>query len=287
METPKKNIAKRILLIFILIVLFAIALLFDSNMLIDTAEYEIVSDDIPEAFDGYRIAVLSDLHENELGAGNAKLIAEVIKAEPDIIAVTGDLIDEPGHDAYVRNLMTQLLEIAPVYYVTGNHEWASGVINELFAILDETGVNVLRNEYVELERGGETIVLAGIDDPNGPYDMKTPQELMDEIRAAEGEDKYITLLAHRNDKVDLYDEIEAPLVLCGHGHGGIIRLPFTDGLISTSREWFPSYTSGVYEEDDTTLLVSRGLGNNTGIPRVFNKQHLPIAVLRCEALLES
>ncbi len=276
----KKRTGRRIA-VFIVILLALI--LIDSNVRIDTEEYEIACQNLPQEFDGYRIAVVSDLHQNDRWQENGKLTEKIAETEPDIIAVTGDLVDEPGHEEYVRDLMTELTAIAPVYYVTGNHEWASVEVDELFELLDDAGVKALRNEYVELTRGGETLVLAGIDDPNGPYDMKTPQELMNEIRAAKGSDEFTVLLAHRNDKMDVYKEIEVPLVICGHGHGGIVRLPFTDGLISTSREWFPSYTSGLYTEEGTTMLVSRGLGSITGIPRILNNPHIPVAVLKCEA----
>lgn len=280
MARKKTKRRRRILKIFLLLVLVFAVMVMDSNYRIDVTEYELSYTDLPKGFDGFRIVSLSDIHEADFGEGNKNLLDKVEKAEPDIIAVTGDLIDEPGHEAYVRNLMESLLNIAPVYYVTGNHEWASGAIQELFAVLEETGVTVLRNDYVKLERGGETIVLAGVDDPNGPYDMKTPAELMEEIRAQEGEEAFVVLLAHRNDKIDLYSQLQIPLVLCGHGHGGVVRLPFTDGLINTNREWFPTYTSGVYTENGTDMLVSRGLGNNTGMFRFLNNPHIPVAVLK-------
>ena len=168
--------------------------------------------------------------------------------------------------------------------MTGNHEWAIREARTVKSLLSDNGVIPLTNEYVCLEREGETLVLAGIDDPNGPYDQKTPQTLMEEIRAELG-DPYILLLAHRNEYHEVYAECGADLTLCGHVHGGIVRLPFTDGLIdNTRRRLFPSYTAGLYPLDGGgVLMVSRGLGNGTGFPRILNRPHLPVLVLKCGA----
>ena len=256
-----------------------VALIADSNMRIETTEYVIESSRIPEAFDGFRIVQLSDLHGDEFGADNSRLINAVKAARPDIITITGDLIDSPGQGQYAKILAEKLVEIAPVFYVTGNHEWASGEIPELFDILNEAGVSVLRNDYVLLASKGESIVLAGLDDPNGPYDMKTPEEVFSDICIADG-DKYIVLLNHRNDGLKQFASLGADLVMSGHAHGGIIRFPFTDGLIGPSMDWFPSYTSGIYTDGDAVLIVSRGLGNSPHTLRVFNNPHLPVAVLK-------
>ena len=167
-------------------------------------------------------------------------------------------------------------EIAPTYYVTGNHEWAAGGVPELKKVLASHGVTVLSNEYTVLERGGDSIVLAGIDDPNGYADQKTPEELAAEIYAAYG-DPFWILLAHRNDHFpEQYSLLGADLVVSGHGHGGLIRLPFTDGLVSTDRTFFPSYTAGLYEKNGSVLFVTRGLGNSGSTFRVFNRPEVAL-----------
>ena len=127
-------------------------------------------------------------------------------------------------------------------------------------------------------------MLAGIDDPNGPYDQKTPQELSDEIYAALG-DPYVVLLAHRNEYYQVYGQCGFDLTLCGHVHGGLIRLPFTDGLIDNTRSrLFPTHTAGLYPLDGGgTLMVSRGLGNGGISFRLFNRPHLPVIVLKSGA----
>jgi len=272
------------MLIFIILVGI---LLYDGNTRIVTTEYELEYKDLPESFDGFRIVVLSDIHAAVFGDNNEQLVEKVVEAEPDIIAVTGDLID--GYEKLsveiqleiAETLITSLTPIAPVYFVTGNHDWDSGEIRTLLAMLEESGVKILRNKYVLLKSGDEKIILAGIDDPNGPADMKKPHDFIKEINDAEG-DSFIVVLEHRNNHLPLYNVLNVDLVLSGHAHGGLIRIPFTDGLIGQQRDWFPTQTNGLYTVGVTNMVVSRGLGNHTGIPRIFNNPHVVVAVLRVE-----
>lgn len=236
---------------------------------------------LPAAFDGLRICQISDLHSAEFGADNQDLLRQVSDQQPDLIVITGDLVDQYRADLTpVAPLARALTAIAPTYYVTGNHEWAlgTGVVRDLKQTLSDCGVQVLSNEYVTLERDGQQLVLAGIDDPNGFADQKTLPELMEEIRAQLG-DPYVLLLAHRNNDYPLYAQCGVDLTLCGHGHGGIIRLPFTDGLLSVERTFFPDHTAGLYQLDYGQLVVSRGLGNSGPTFRLFNRPHLPLVVL--------
>ncbi|HIT32594.1 MAG TPA: metallophosphoesterase [Candidatus Enterenecus stercoripullorum] len=236
---------------------------------------------LPEEFEGLRIVQISDLHGHAYGEDSGELLELVAGQEPDLIAVTGDLIDRESQMEMVPALARGLAVIAPTYYVTGNHEWAVGNVPRLKGILAECGVTVFSNQYTILERGGASLVLAGIDDPNGYADQKTPEELYEEIRA-QAADQCIILLAHRNDRFDQYAAAGYNLVISGHGHGGIVRLPFTDGLLGTNRRFFPTWTSGVYTLGDSTLFVSRGLGNNTvPIPgfRLFNRPDLAVLEL--------
>ena len=280
MSKAAKRRRRRIIPKLLLLLIFVTAiLLFDSNTRLVTTEYELRYDNLPAAFDGYRIVVLSDIHASEHGRDNGRLISRVRDAAPDIIAVTGDLIDSDDQLEIVETLMTGLAGIAPVYYITGNHEWDSGGIRPLLELLPELGVTVLRNNYVRLESGGSTIILAGTDDPNGPADMIKPAEFVDKIYSNEG-NPFIVMLEHRNNHLGLYSSLGVDLVICGHAHGGIIRLPFTDGLVGPSREWFPTFTNGIYEQGDTKMLVSRGVGNHTGYPRFLNNPHIAVAVLK-------
>ena len=274
-----------ILLAFVLLIGI---LLFDSNTRLVTTEYEMHFANLPQEFDGFRIVVLSDIHAAVFGEDNERLISMVVDAEPDIIAITGDFIDNYGRLnreeqlAVAENIVRNIVPIAPVYYITGNHEWEGGanaLIWPLLDILREHDVYVLRNRFTRLYRGDDMIILAGTDDPNGPADMMTPTELVGRIREAEP-DAFVVMLEHRNYNLELYSNLGIELVISGHAHGGYIRLPFTDGLLGTQRDWFPSYTSGVYSRDDTKMLVSRGIGNHLLIPRFLNNPEIVVAILR-------
>jgi predicted MPP superfamily phosphohydrolase len=215
------------------------------------------------------------------GADNARLLAAVAAAQPDIIAVTGDLEDQlRGHDAaWLDTVAAGLVNIAPVYYVTGNHEWATGGVPALKETLTAAGWTVLSNRYLPLEQNGETVIVAGIDDPNGYADQKTPETLTAELYAAHG-DPFWILLAHRNDHfAGQYSLLGADLTLSGHGHGGIIRLPFTDGLLGTQHNFFPTHTAGLYEENGSALFVSRGIGNVGITFRLFNRPEVAVLTL--------
>lgn len=242
---------------------------------------EIIEEPMPlSAFDGFRISVLSDVHGTEFGAGNERLLKKVAAQEPDIIAITGDLIHDTAQFDMVPALAKGLSAIAPTYYVTGNHEWAAGEVPALKALLTECGVQVLSNEYVTVRRGGQTLALLGADDINGRADQKTIPELAQQVREAEGADAYLLLLSHRNNRYETYIEAKVDLTLAGHAHGGQIRLPFTDGLIGPHREFLPDYTAGRYPLSYGDMIVSRGLSDQFPAFRLFNLPHLPLVVLR-------
>ena len=266
-----------------LLLLAALAALFLwwSNSSLQVTRFDPVFSRLPEGFDGCRIAVIADLHSTEFGENNDRLFSAIAAEQPDYIFLTGDLTDRFRGlpEGYAEAVADGLTAIAPTYYVTGNHEWALGGVRDLKAALSERGMTVLSNQFLTLERGGGTIVLSGIDDPNGYADQKTPEELATEIYAAHG-DPFWLLLAHRNDRfAEQYSLLGADLVVSGHAHGGIIRLPFTDGLISHDMTWFPDYTAGFYEKNSSALFVTRGLGNSGPSFRLFNRPEVAILTL--------
>jgi len=275
--------------IILLIILIVAGILFiDSNTRLVTTEYELFFSNLPEAFDGYRIVLLADMHGAEHGRDNEALVEAVRAAKPDIIAIAGDLIDRYQTSKPVerqleiaQTLVSQLVKVAPVYYVTGNHEWDSGAVRQLLAMLEENGVNVLRNQYEQLASGGETIILAGVDDPGGPADMIKPEEFINDIQQREDAD-FIVVMSHRNYNLPLYSRLGVDLILSGHAHGGMVRLPFTDGLVGPQQDLFPTYTSGVYTAGNTSMVVSRGLGNHFGWTRFLNNPQVVVVVLRAE-----
>ena len=251
---------------------------------LQTSRTEAALGGLPAGFDGLKIVHLSDLHGHEYGEGNGELLALTAGQRPDLIVITGDLIDQESQLAMVPSLAKGLAAIAPSYYVTGNHEWAlgTGAVKKLKALLAQCGVTVLSNQYELLERGGSQIALAGVDDPNGYADQTTPEELRARI-GREQPGLFTLLLAHRNDHFGEYANAGYHFVMSGHGHGGIVRLPFVGGLVGTDRSFFPPWTAGLYAVGDSTLFVSRGLGNNT-VPyrgfRLFNRPELAIVTLR-------
>ena len=252
-----------------------------SNHSLQIERFTFLDSALPEGFDGAVVVQLSDLHCGSFGENNSGLLAAVAAAEPDYIFLTGDLVDQakPIPEGYVETLAGGLAAIAPTYYVTGNHEWARGGVPELKNTLADCGVTVLSNQFVPLERQGDVILLAGIDDPNGYADQKTPEELDAEVYAAYG-DPFWILLAHRNSRfATQYSLLGADLVCSGHAHGGIIRLPFTDGLLSHDMALFPSHTAGLYEANGACLFVTRGLGNSGPSFRVFNRPEIAVLTL--------
>ena len=269
--------------LLILLVLLGIYLCW-GNSSIETDEAAFTSAALPAGFDGCRIVHLSDLHGKYFGKDNERLYRAVRAAQPEYIFITGDLVDRKTEDptVYAGEVGAALAAIAPTYYVTGNHEWGHGTkaVEEIKRALRESGVTVLSNEFVPLTRNGDSIVLAGIDDPNGYADQETPQELAQEVSAAYG-DAFRLLLAHRNDRfADEYSLLGADLTFSGHGHGGIWRLPFTDGVFGTQRDLFPTHTAGFYEDHGAQVFVSRGLGNSPRlVPRILNRPQVAAVTL--------
>lgn len=251
------------------------------NTALRTDSLTYTSTALPVEFDGLRIVQLSDLHNREFGKNNQRLYAAVKQAAPDLIFLTGDLVDEYAEAPipYAKAVGKALSAIAPTYFVTGNHEWAHGnaVVEEIKTALREAGVTVLSNQCVPLERGGETIFIAGVDDPNGYADQRSPADLAAEIYQ-NGADPFWLLLAHRNNLFESeYAALGADLTLSGHGHGGLWRLPFTDGLLGSGGTLLPSYTNGFYTCRGAEVFVSRGLG---GMVRLFNRPEVAVLTLR-------
>jgi len=272
----KKYILPKLTILLVL----AVGFLYWSNISLQVARFDPVFSALPAGFDNCRIVVLSDTQSMTFGEDQSRLLKTVAQQDPDYIFFVGDMTDRfrDTPENYVETLASGLSAIAPTYYVTGNHEWAVGNVRELKNILTVQGVTVLSKQYIPLERNGDTILLAGIDDPNGYADQKTPAELAAELYAAEG-DAFWLLLAHRNDRfANEYSLLGADLVISGHAHGGIVRLPFTDGVFSHGG-LFPTHTAGFYEENGAALFVTRGLGSSAPAYRLFNRPEVAVLTL--------
>lgn len=272
---------KKIRRLIALLALFALVagFVYWQNFTLQVEPVELFFESLPPQFDGLRVAELSDLHGRSFGKNNVRLLRTLQKARPDMICICGDLFDEQTDLTMLEPLLTGLTDIAPVYYVTGNHEWQVKNLREILQKMRAWGVTVLENEGRVLSRGGAEMVVAGVHDPCGPYDMKTPAALVRELRSAQGND-FILMLSHRNDELAMWSQLGVQLVLSGHCHGGVVRLPFVGGVFGTRRELFPEYDAGVYRQDGTTLFVSRGLGYTNVHFRLFNRPHVPIMILR-------
>ena len=245
------------------------------NTALELNTYTISSRELSDAFDGYRIAQVSDLHNAEFGEGNQRLLDMLRKAEPDMIAITGDLIDSRKTNIAVALAFAKgAVKIAPCYYVSGNHEARVSEYQDLKTGLEAAGVTVLDDTQVKIEVFGESITIIGVDDPSFHADYLTGDAAVIDKKLSElaAEDPGFTiLLSHRPELFDTYVNHGIDLVLSGHAHGGQFRLPLIGGLVAPNQGLFPKYDAGLYSEDHTNMIVSCGLGNSI-IPFRFNNR---------------
>lgn len=218
---------------------------------------------------------ISDLHNKNFGYRQSRLLNKIKSLRPDLILITGDLIDHAPHRHAVVFLQ-QACRICPVYLVRGNHEYIAGNDAVLEKKLSACGVHILKNNSADFKKDGYTYRITGLDDPafyhkdhNYFFFIKNR---LDKITAQQknAAADYEILLSHRPELFDLYSNYPFDLVLCGHAHGGQFRPPFTDGLYAPNQGIFPKYTSGAHTKNNTTEIISRGLGNSSFPLRLFN-----------------
>ncbi|WNF39005.1 metallophosphoesterase [Bacillaceae bacterium IKA-2] len=264
---------------------FLIYFFYFQNNSIVISEYSISSDKLPQNFTGYKIVQLSDLHSKSFGNEQSELVKRVKKTKPDLIVFTGDLIDSDRYDEKPGLiLMEKLVQVAPVYYVTGNHEWWSGEFDTLEGKLKSIGIQVMRNTAEEFTAGTEKIQIIGIDDPANVKESyseraATEENIKNSIEGIEEGDNFQILLSHRPEMFSLYSEYEFDVVFSGHAHGGQFRIPFVGGLIAPNQGLFPKYTSGKYNSNNTSMIVNRGLGNSIIALRIFNRPEIVVVTL--------
>lgn len=253
------------------------------NNWIGVSRYNLYYDNLPKSFNNYSIVHISDLHSKIFGKKNKTLIEKIKKEKPDIIVITGDIIDRRRYnDKPSIEFLKEAVKIAPVYFSTGNHEIWSGKFNELEKSMQEAGVKVLRNENVKLNKGKEYIYLIGIDDPGVIHAEQEDKVLEENItKGKNGIDieDFKILLSHRPERISLYNKENMDLIFSGHAHGGQIRLPFIGGIIAPGQGLFPKYTSGVHRLENGFIVISRGLGNSIIPQRIFNRPELVKVVL--------
>ncbi|MCY6369739.1 metallophosphoesterase [Clostridium ganghwense] len=254
------------------------------NNFITVNNLEIKSEKIPEDFIGYKIVHLSDLHNKSFGNNQKHLVQKIKKIKPDLIVFTGDIIDRRRYNEKPSLcLIEEITKLAPVYYVTGNHEIWSGKFHTLEKKLKQNGAKVLRNEGRVINKGNSEMLILGIDDPAINSTYETEEEVVDkEIKQAmikKYNDKYKILLSHRPEKFLIYSENNIDLIFSGHAHGGQVRLPFIGGIIAPNQGFFPKYTKGKYQDENSTMVVSRGLGNSLAPLRIFNRPEIVVVTL--------
>lgn len=241
------------------------------NRHLAVSQYRYTSEKITSALDGFRILQLSDLHNAQIGEDNTTLAARIRALNPDLIVITGDLVDSyHPNPAIAFGLVEQIADICPICYTTGNHELRLSDTEQqaLFDALESFGVLVLRNESIEITRNGASLWVTGVDDA-----VLRSGKTVDSLSALvskQPEDCFSLVLAHEPHYFPEYCEAGVQLVLCGHAHGGQFRLPFLGGLYAPGQGILPNYTAGEYVQGGTEMIVSRGIGN-TGFPfRLFN-----------------
>lgn len=272
-KIPHKKI---LILILIIIILIPFCLYQNKHLVITTYTYE--SEKLGADLDGYRIVQISDLHNATFGKENKKLLETIRSCSPDIIVITGDLVDS-NHTNVERAVafVKEAVKIAPVYYVTGNHEyWLDPSENEqMMQGILAAGAYDLDDEAVCIEKGDSSFMLIGLDDQH--LSDETLKNLLQEQK-----NELSIVLAHEPQYLQNYANAEADLVLTGHAHGGQIRLPFVGGIVAPDQGFLPEYTSGKYNRADTEMIVSRGLGNSIIPVRLFNYPEVVCVELRCK-----
>ena len=279
------NRKKRVLFVVSFVLVILIVWTLWGNTALEVNEYEVVSDRIPQGFEGFRIAQVSDLHNAEFGEGNEKLIQLLSQTDPDVIVITGDLIDSRHTDIEIAlDFARQAIKLAPVYYVSGNHEARVREYEDLKMGLAEAGVVILENQKVQISREGERITLVGIGDPSFQEDYlfgdseSVARQAIDDLQNES--DGYTILLSHRPELFDLYVDTGMDLVFSGHAHGGQFRLPFVGGLVAPNQGFFPKFDEGRFTEENTTMIVSRGVGNSIIPIRFNNRPEIVLVTLR-------
>ncbi len=242
---------------------------------IGISRYTYTSNKITGELDGLKIVHISDLHNKEFGKNNSRLISLISSESPDLIIISGDLVDSRHTDIEsALEFVSMAKDIAPVYYSTGNHE--ERLDKESYAYLlsslEEIGATVLENELVTVYKNDESFVLFGLKDGT--------LEMLENIYS--DTEKLKLLIAHRPQNLEAYNALGADLVFSGHAHGGQVRIPFIGGVLAPDQGFFPKLSEGVHTFDNTMMVISRGLGNSLCPIRVNNRPELVVITLNSE-----
>lgn len=291
MELLLKRIAFCVILLVDVVFIAVFISYIISLFKIDVSKYEVISDKIPKAFDGFRILQLSDLHNKKFNKDNEKLINKIIKQNPDIIVITGDMVssNSSNFDSFF-DVINGLSGKYPIYYIFGNHEQRLPIEKQALIIgkLKEYGVKVLNNNSEFINKDDEYIQIYGITQSLVYYNnylknKKTysyEEKDIKRVFPVVDKEKFNILLSHNPLYFEAYEKWGADLTFSGHVHGGLINIPFVGGLLSPERKLFPKYSGGEYVIDESKLIVSRGLGFSTINLRVFNNPEICLVELK-------
>lgn len=284
-STIKKHISKHIrnyLLVIVIILLAVFILVGLAQQSLVLTVYDITSTDIPEQFNGYRIAHISDFHSGLFNGTSTDVIRLVAEQEPDIICLTGDIVDSKTRDfGSVETLISGLSSIAPLYAVYGNNEYKDpSITKRMDEIYRKHGVQKMDGTLTEIYNGGAYITLAGLTDPDGSS-MGFEKELM-ALKHYHGSESFGIILYHRSNEFIKLINSGYNLVLSGHLHGGVVRVPLIGGILSPEDNLFPKYSGGIYKENGNYLVSNRGIGDNYFIPRIYNPPEVVIVVLHTD-----
>jgi len=279
----KKNL---ILVIGIILLVVFIGHTIWGNITVGTTYYKVYKENLPASFDGFVIAQISDLHNGEFGKDNSRIIKILKEEQPDIIVITGDLVDSNRTDIEIAvNLVEEAKKIAPCYFVTGNHEaWIGATYDQLENQLHNYGLVTLHDEVVILSKGNDSIMLIGLDDPDFARVPSDEQASMFErkLRDMKLPVGFKILLSHRPEAFSSYVANDIDLVLSGHAHGGQFRFPLIGGLVAPNQGLFPRYDGGMYTQATSLMIVSRGIGNSIIPVRINNRPELVIVELKSQ-----
>lgn len=285
---------KAVFFMIILLIMF-IGLTIYQNNSIKVSKEVYKSERLPDEFDGFKVLQLSDLHSQYFGENNKKLIDKIIKESPDLIFITGDLVDYNRFEKRVSiSLIEEIIKVAPIYFVYGNHEMILNddpENNEFKLALEGLGVNILNNKSTKIIKGDSYINLLGIQDPSTVYKDRrfrycdTQEDIIREelniVTSNIKDSEFNILLSHRPEFIDIYSEYtQLDLAFTGHAHGGQFRIPFIGGVYAPNQGFFPKYTAGVHVRDRLTMFISRGLGNSKIPIRIFNTPEIISVTLK-------
>ena len=278
---------RRILLIVAFIIASMSLFCVWQNNDITTTQITYSNAKIPDEFNGYTIVQISDLHNKEFGKNQGRLLQKVRAVSPDIIVVTGDLVDRRKYDLDTAMIFIKgAVEIAPVYFVSGNHEAWSGDYKNISQRLLSYGVTILDDNKIKLIKNQANIEILGLSDPDfatsNYMEGTKSSKLKEQLMILSDDSVFQILLSHRPELIDVYANENIDIIFSGHAHGGQIRIHFIGGLVAPDQGLFPKYTSGAYTQNQSTLFVSRGLGNSIIPVRIFNRPEIVAVTLQSE-----